>query len=94
MIYPNIIHMIWHDMAKIDFTTQGIMKLLHELKPGKSAGPCRQLYMDIKEYAFHIAPVLQVIYTQSYQTGILTKDWLTANIIYIRPCNIFNLSVL
>ena len=28
-----------------------------------------------------IAPVLQVICTQSYQTGILPSDWLTANIV-------------
>ena len=59
-------------MAKIDFTTQGIMKLLHELMHGKSAGPDN--IWILKEYAFHIAPVLQVIYTQSYQTCILPKD--------------------
>ena len=28
-----------------------------------------------------LAPVLQVIYTQSYRTGILPNDWLTANIV-------------
>ena len=28
-----------------------------------------------------IAPVLQVIYSQSYQTGILPSNWLTANIV-------------
>ena len=28
-----------------------------------------------------MAPVLQVIYSQSYQTGILPSDWLTANIV-------------
>ena len=57
------------------------MKLLQKLKPGKSAGPDNIPTWILKEYALHIAPVLQVIYTQSYQTGILPTDWLTANIV-------------
>ena len=56
------------------------MKLLHELKPGKFARPDNIPTWILKEYALHIA-VLQVIYTQSYQTGILPKDWLAANIV-------------
>ena len=71
--YPN--------MANIEFTTQGIQKLLQELKPGKAAGPDNIPTQILKEHALHIAPVLQVIYTQSYQTGILPSDWLTANIV-------------
>ena len=35
----------------------------------------------LKEYAMLIAPILKVIYTQSYQTGYLPSDWLTANIV-------------
>ena len=42
---------------------QGIVKLLQKLKPAKSAGldniPTTRI---LKEYALHIAPVLQVIY--------------------------------
>ena len=71
--YPN--------MANIEFTTQGIVKLLQNLKPAKSAGPDNIPTRILKEYALHIALVLQVIYTQSYQTGILPNDWLTANIV-------------
>ena len=71
--YPN--------MANIEFTTKGIQKLLQELKPGKAAGPDNIPTQILKEHALHIAPVLQVIYTQSYQTGILPSDWLTANIV-------------
>ena len=56
------------------------MKLLLELKPAKSDNIPTWI---LKEYASHIATVLQVIYTQSYQTCILPKDWLTANIIPI-----------
>ena len=54
------------DMADIEFTSQGIVKLLQELKSGKSVGPDNILTRILK-YASHIAPALQVIiYTQSY----------------------------
>ena len=49
-------------------------ELLHELKPGESAGPDNIPTWILKEYAFRIAPVLQVIYTKQiyYQkTGLL-----------------------
>ena len=68
-------------MANIEFTTQGIAKILQELKPGKSAGPNEIPTWILKEYAMLIAPILKVIYTLSYQTGILPCDWLTANIV-------------
>ena len=68
-------------MANIEFTTQGIQKLLQELKPGKAAGSDNISTWILKEYALHTSAVLQVIYTQSYQTGILSSDWLTANIV-------------
>ena len=37
----------------------------------------------MKEAARKFAPVLQVIFTQSYVTGSLPKDWLTANVVAI-----------
>ena len=70
-------------MANIEFTMQGIVKLLQNLKPAKSAGPDNIPTRILKEYALHTAPVLQVIYTQSYQIGILPNDWLTADIVPI-----------
>ena len=70
-------------MADIEFTSQGIVKILQELKPGKSAGPDEIPTWILKEYAMLIAPIFKVIYTQSYQTGILPSDWLTANIVPI-----------
>jgi len=58
-------------MANIKFTIQGIVKFLPEFKPGKSAGPDEIPTWILKEYAMLIAPILKVIYTLSYQTGIL-----------------------
>ena len=46
-------------MAKIDFTTQGIVKLLHELKPGKSAGPDNIPTWILKEYALPVYSLLE-----------------------------------
>lgn len=67
-------------MANIKFTTQGIVKILEELKPGKSALPDNIPIWILKEYAMLIAPVLQVICTQSYQTFYQVIG-LTANIV-------------
>ena len=78
---PLVSFLKYPNMANIEFTVQGIVKLLQKLKPAKSAGPDNIPTRILKEYALHIAPVLQVIYTQSYQTGILPNDWLTANIV-------------
>ena len=78
---PLVSFLKYPNMANIEFTTQGIVKLLQKLKPAKFAGPDNIPTRILKEYAFHIAPVLQVIYTQSYQTGILPNEWLTANIV-------------
>ena len=58
-------------MANIKFTIQGIVKFLQEFKPGKSAGPDEIPTWILKEYAMLLAPILKVIYTLSYQTGIL-----------------------
>ena len=47
----------------------------------KSVGPNEIPTWILKEYAKLIAPILKVIYTESYQTSILPSDWLTANIV-------------
>ena len=65
-------------MANIEFATQGIVKLLLDLKPGKSARPYNLPTRIFKEYALQIAPVIQVIFTYS---GILPNDRVTANIV-------------
>ena len=78
---PLVSFLKYPNMANIEFTVQGIVKLLQKLKAAKSAGPDNIPTRILKEYALYIAPVLQLIYTQSYQTGILPNDWLTANIV-------------
>ena len=70
-------------MARIIFSTDGIEELLNNLNPRKACGPDLIPIRVMRETAKQIAPILQVIFTQSYETGILPKDWLTANIVAI-----------
>eukprot|EP00057_Strongylocentrotus_purpuratus_P010558 XP_011665032.1 PREDICTED: RNA-directed DNA polymerase from mobile element jockey-like [Strongylocentrotus purpuratus] len=70
-------------MPCIEFNTDGIKKLLENLNPGKAPGPDQVPIRILREAAQQIAPVLQVIFTQSYVTGTLPQDWLTANTVAI-----------
>ena len=56
-------------MPHITFTTNGIEWLLQDLKPGKAPGPDGSTCFtsDICNFA------------QSFDSGILPTDWLTAN---------------
>ena len=70
-------------MTNIVFNTDGIEKLLSNLNPRKACGPDLIPIRVMRETAKQIAPILQVIFTQSYETGMLPKDWLTANIVAV-----------
>ena len=67
-------------MPPIRITTQGITKLLQELKPHKAPGPDGILPSVLKECAVNIAPLLQPIFQKSIDTGELPNDWLNANV--------------
>ncbi|XP_072042992.1 uncharacterized protein [Amphiura filiformis] len=62
-------------MPDINFTTNGIEKLLSKLNPRKACGPDLVPIRILKETAEQIAPILQVIFTQSYNTGSFPVDW-------------------
>ena len=68
------------DMPGISFNTEGIYKLLNELNINKSPGPDKIPTRVLKCCATEIAPLLQIIFTQSMASGILPNDWLSANI--------------
>ena len=70
-------------MSDITFTANGIEHLLKNLKPGKAAGPDDIPTWILKICAVQVAPILQVIFTQSLNSGTLPNDWLTANVIPI-----------
>ena len=70
-------------MNNIVFSINGIQRLLQNQKPGKAAGPDSISTWILKLCSTQIALILQIIFTQSLNHGILPKDWLTANIIPI-----------
>ena len=68
-------------MPNISFTTDGILNLLQNLDVNKSSGPDEIPAIILKNCALEIAPILQVIFTQSITTNSIPDDWLLANIV-------------
>ena len=67
-------------MSNIDITTQGIAKLLNGLNIHKASGSDLISTRFLKETADVIAPLLQVIFKASLNTGEVPSDWRIANI--------------
>ena len=64
-------------MPGISFSAHGI---LENLVLGKAPGPDVLTTYIFKHCASEIAPILQMLFTQSFNTSTLPEDWLTANI--------------
>ena len=56
-------------MPNITFDIGGIVHILQNLKPGKAAGPDDIPTQILKTCAEQVAPLLQVIFTQSLNSG-------------------------
>ncbi|MEW8547660.1 MAG: reverse transcriptase family protein [Candidatus Thiodiazotropha sp.] len=67
-------------MPDILFTVPGIEKLLNNLNPAKASGPDLVPARILKLASREIAPVLSVIFQQSYNTGQVPLDWQQANV--------------
>ena len=67
-------------MQPLSITSEGILKLLQNLKPNKAAGPEAIRARVLKELAPSIAPVLQLIFTRSLTTYTVPDDWKMAMI--------------
>ena len=63
-------------MPSISFSTHGIQLLLVR----KAPGPDGLTTYVFKHCISEIASILQMLFTQSLNTGTLPEDWLTANI--------------
>jgi len=72
-VYPNCDH--------ITFSVKGIENLLQQLDPSKAPGSDGIPTCILKLCKAEIAPILQVIFTQSFTTNTLPTGWLTANAI-------------
>jgi len=68
-------------MPSITFSVDGIQHQLSLLDTNKTSGPDVNIHPYIlKNCANEIAPILQVIFTQSLDTAILPSQWLMANV--------------
>ena len=62
------------------FSTDGIIKLIKSLNLNKASGPDNISARVLTICAEEIVPILTVLFTQSFNSGELPNDWLTANI--------------
>ena len=67
-------------MSNIDVTLHGIVKLLNCLNVHKASGPDRISTHFLKETADVIAPLLQVTFKVSLNSGEVPSEWKIANI--------------
>jgi hypothetical protein len=67
-------------MPDFNITTEGIEKLLLNINVSKAIGPDQIPNQNLKLAAPEIAPILQLIFEQSLNTGDLPLDWRRANI--------------
>ena len=65
-------------MESITVSTNGIAKLLKDLNPHKAAGPDQIKPLVLQKLCDVLAPILQVIFQRSLNTGRVPKDWSTA----------------
>ena len=77
---PNIPTSPHPSIPPLVIHTQGIEKLLSEVDPNKATGPDNIPCRILKENAAILAPILQVIFSQTLETGELPLDWLLANV--------------
>jgi len=65
------------EVPDIKFTIAGKLSLLDS---NKASGPDNISPFILKHCCNEISPILQVIFTQSMDTGTLPTDWLMANV--------------
>ena len=67
-------------IKNIVVTTNGIIRLLNDLKPSKSAGPDEILLHVLKETSTQVAPYPKYIFQKSLEASSLPQDWRVATI--------------
>lgn len=73
------------DVPPTVFTILGILQVLNNINSKKAYGPDLIPCRILKEAATEIAPFIQLLFTQSLESGSVPSDWLMANITYLLP---------
>ena len=71
------------DMPSIQICSEGILKLLLDLKPNKAPGPDKIPARLLRELAYELAPVLAIIFETTLVQGCLPAEWKNANVVPI-----------
>ena len=61
-------------MPDICISKEGIEKMLQHIKPDKAGGPDTLPATVLNELSHEIAPILELIYWRSIQSGIVPSD--------------------
>ena len=77
---PNKGQSPYNSLPHIEVTTNGVQCLLNKLDPKKAIGPDGIPTAVLRDYSEEIAPMLQMIFQQSLDTGEVPDDWKQANI--------------
>ena len=75
--YPNV------PCRSIQFTSEGILHLLLDLKPNKPPGPDRIPAHLLKEQAYELVVVLALLYKADMEQECLPTKWKNANVVPI-----------
>ena len=67
-------------MPQIQISVKGIEKLLKSLNPHKAAGPDKFKPIILQTLHAELAPILQVIFQKSLDSGKLPHIWKEANV--------------
>ena len=73
----------YRSMPKIKVSVNGVACLLKKLNPQKAVGPDKVPTNLLKDHADIMAPILQVIFQQSLDTGVVPSDWKQANVVAV-----------
>ncbi|KAL8603552.1 hypothetical protein ACOMHN_052781 [Nucella lapillus] len=67
-------------VSTLTITTAGVIKLFKDLNPSKAPGPDGISPRLLRELAEELAPAFTLLCQSSLNTGIVPKDWRTANV--------------
>ena len=72
---PSKVQAPFTPMGEIKVDPNGVLKLLNNLKIHKASGPGGLSARVLKECSSEIAPILALIYNESFAEGTVPDDW-------------------
>ena len=79
-VLPDKGHSPYEPIENLLISSPGVNKQLNGLKINKASGPDELPARMLRDYADEITPLLTHLYQQSYDNGVLPKDWLRARV--------------